>query len=377
MKIYRRHLATCGDSSRKAGDCACPWWGDYKFLGGRHLNSLRTADRKAAEKYLRKLIKEGPPPKRKTAKPGEVDRAEYVDWMDRFIEDRKRADLTERTVLHYHIILEAFGARKGDYKGLTYLDEIDHARIEAFQSSREGRSGGRPTQLTLRTEMDVLRAFSKYCIKHGAMLRNHASEIKIKVKGRQCTPPFADDELAAILGAANGPVRVLIELMARSGLRIGDAVSLRRDDIDGTTIRRKMQKSRYLNEVTIPLGEYPELLAELEALPASDPDGLYFFHDGETDLMAATEYWRQKMRGVFARAKVKDAHPHRLRDTFAVNLIRRGVPIHVVSLLLGHQNVTITQKYYAKYNPSMETLLVDAMKKGAPKKRLVPVAVRA
>lgn len=41
--------------------------------------------------------------------------------------------------------------------------------------------------------------------------------------------------------------------------------------------------------------------------------------------------------------KVENAHPHRLRDTFCVELLLTGVPIEQVSILLGHRQLVRTQ----------------------------------
>jgi integrase/recombinase XerD len=37
------------------------------------------------------------------------------------------------------------------------------------------------------------------------------------------------------------------------------------------------------------------------------------------------------------------------RDTFAVELLNRGVPIDRVSLLLGHSSVRVTERHYAPF----------------------------
>jgi integrase/recombinase XerD len=367
MQIYRRHLKTCGDSSRLAGDCACPLWADWKWLGKRVLSSLKTSDRKQADANLRRLIKNGPPPKQ-PKKPKETDRPEYSDYLERFLADREGADLTARTIQHYRIILDAFGAYKGSYSGVQYLDEINKAKVEAFLASREGRSGGKPTQQTKRSEVDVLRAFMKYCISHDVMKKNFASEIKIKVKDRKRTARFTDEEMDAILKAAGtGPLLVLIELMVNTGLRLGDAVTLKRSDLDDTMLKRKMQKSRYTHTVRVPLDDNRKLLADLRALPASDEKDQYFFYDGFSEMMSVTEHWRHQMRIVFARAGVVGGHPHRFRDTFAMNLRRRGVAIDVISQLLGHRDVRVTQRAYVD-NDDDATLPVlrDAMKLIAP-----------
>ncbi len=63
------------------------------------------------------------------------------------------------------------------------------------------------------------------------------------------------------------------------------------------------------------------------------------------------------MANLFELAKVEDAHPHRFRDTFAVELLLSGVPIERVSILLGHQSVRITERHYAPWVRSRQEQL--------------------
>ena len=55
---------------------------------------------------------------------------------------------------------------------------------------------------------------------------------------------------------------------------------------------------------------------------------------------------------------------HRFRHTFAVELLKAEVDIRKVSKGLGHSSVTITEKYYAKWNKAQQDLL-DADLTGA------------
>jgi len=55
---------------------------------------------------------------------------------------------------------------------------------------------------------------------------------------------------------------------------------------------------------------------------------------------------------LFAEAKIKKAGhmmSHRLRDTFAVDLLEKGVPLEEVSKLLGHESIKTTERSYAKW----------------------------
>jgi integrase len=51
---------------------------------------------------------------------------------------------------------------------------------------------------------------------------------------------------------------------------------------------------------------------------------------------------------------VTHGHAHRFRNTFAVELLLAGVPLERVSILLGHQSVRITERYYSAWMDSRQ-----------------------
>jgi integrase len=62
-----------------------------------------------------------------------------------------------------------------------------------------------------------------------------------------------------------------------------------------------------------------------------------------------TGNWRRTFRRLCAIAGVRGGHPHRFRDTLAVELLLEGVPIERVSILLGHSSVKITERHYTPW----------------------------
>jgi integrase/recombinase XerD len=56
-----------------------------------------------------------------------------------------------------------------------------------------------------------------------------------------------------------------------------------------------------------------------------------------------------KKVGDTADPNVPNSHPHRFRDTFAVSLLLKGVPLDSVSKLLGHSSIKITERHYAPW----------------------------
>jgi len=95
-----------------------------------------------------------------------------------------------------------------------------------------------------------------------------------------------------------------------------------------------------------------------------------FFWSGQGKRETAVCDWQDKIKGVFDLAGIvkglSNAVSHRLRDTFAVELLLAGVPIERVSVLLGHQSIRITEKHYSPWTRSrqeqIEAVLAAAWK---------------
>ena len=92
----------------------------------------------------------------------------------------------------------------------------------------------------------------------------------------------------------------------------------------------------------------------LRALPSDN--ARYFFWSGNGDPQTACKGWRRSLTRLFTVANIrkpdgtlKRCHAHMFRDTFAVELLNKGVPIDRVSLLLGHSSVKVTEKHYAPF----------------------------
>ncbi len=147
-------------------------------------------------------------------------------------------------------------------------------------------------------------------------------------------------------------VRALVQLMRWSGLAIRDAVTLRRDEIIFDKpkglyrIVTARQKTGTHVSVPIPLKIAKELLAVLNG------NEVYVFWSGNGQEQSAVTHWQDDMRTLFKAAGITSAGnmlSHRLRDTFAVDLLEKGVPLEEVSKLLGHESIKTTERHYAKW----------------------------
>jgi len=146
--------------------------------------------------------------------------------------------------------------------------------------------------------------------------------------------------------------------MRHVGLRISDAATFNRKRVmaDGSIFLYTQKTGQ---PVTIPM--HPELKTALEAIAPNG--GGYYFWSGESAVTTATDNWRRRYEKLFKAAGIEKGHPHRFRDTFAVDLLVRGVPLDQVSILLGHSSVKITEKHYLAFVAARRQQIADAVRR--------------
>jgi integrase len=156
--------------------------------------------------------------------------------------------------------------------------------------------------------------------------------------------PFTADHLSKLRGAAGTDLLAFL-LLRWTGLRGSDAVGLHWGEIDWASkeINRLTQKRR--KRVIVPI--HPELQFVLETEYAQRNP-----HVEERVLLnpnTGKPYTRprlyERMLALGRRAGVLDAHPHRFRDTFAVDMLARGASPYDVAKLLGDTIETVEKHY--------------------------------
>lgn len=76
-----------------------------------------------------------------------------------------------------------------------------------------------------------------------------------------------------------------------------------------------------------------------------------------------TNFWVSHWKPLLARLNIEHRGFHHCRHTYATLAINAGVPVNVVSYVLGHSNSTTTLRTYAHYLPSQQRQATDAIAK--------------
>jgi integrase/recombinase XerD len=345
LTIFRRHKKNCGhrNEGRRYRRCHCPISVEG-FIGERHVRAaLKTADWQRASDIVRQWEAE-----QQIA--GRQNPVSIADAAEKFLADTRARNLGEQTISKYDLLLRRLKdfAERGDY---SLLRELDVDALTRFRL--EWKDGPRASQ----KKLERLRAFFRFAQKRHWIGDNPAGELKAPKITASPTLPFTHDEMVKILAATEAyqreaahnarlnaiRLRSLILLMRYSGLRIGDAVSLSLDRLNGNVLFLYTAKTGTPVRVTL-----PEFVAD--ALRATPPmNDRFWFWTGESKLRTAIGKWQDRLLSLFRLAGVAGGHAHRFRDTFAVELLLSGVSLERVSVLLGHQSVRITERHYSPW----------------------------
>jgi len=181
----------------------------------------------------------------------------------------------------------------------------------------------------------------------------------VKLRAQRRIPGVLDaDQVDAVLRACDRlRDRLLFMLLADSGLRVGEALGLRHEDIDAAgrlvavTPRTNSNGARaksWARQVPLP-ARVVRLYSDYLHTEYGDLDSDYVF----VNLWSAPVGQPLHYRSVYDLVcRLRDRTgivfgPHTFRHTYATELLRRKVPVEVVQKLLGHASIATTSDTYA------------------------------
>jgi integrase/recombinase XerD len=348
LTIYRRHRRNCKHRAkgRKHRHCQCPIWVDG-FLSGKEIReSLKLRDwQKALERVREWEIEDRRIQKQQT-------RLTIITAHQKFMADAEARKLNQATLYKYRLLFRHLD-KFAESSKLEFLDQLDLDTLATFRATW---TEGPRTSLK---KLERLRAFMRFAEKRKWIDGNPAIDLKAPKVPNKPTLPFTREEMISILtalgpygksaGLRNGQrLKAFVLLLRYSGMRIGDAVQLGVNRLQGNKLLLHTEKTGVHVYCVL-----PDIVTKaLEAAPHSSQN--YFFWTGQSTVRSAKGKWQRRLQRLFEFASLVGGHAHRFRDTFAVELLLAGVPLDRVSILLGHTSIRITERHYAPWTRSRQ-----------------------
>jgi integrase len=234
-------------------------------------------------------------------------------------------------------------------ENITLLQGITKAVVERFKvwrvdSINKKKFSRGATGLLL--DVAILHRVFWFAVENEMIVKN-----PVRMEGRpggnrddRGAQPFDAKELAKLRERADSDLLIFL-LLRWTGLRGGDAVALTWQEVrfDRKEIERVTQKRR--KKVILPLNV--ELLFALEAeherLKPEPTDRVLL--NPVTKLPMTRPRLYERMLALGTRAGIPKAHPHRFRDTLAVDMLSRGASPYDVAKVLGDTIDTVERHY--------------------------------
>ena len=255
-----------------------------------------------------------------------------------FLASKHVEGCSERTIRYYHSTIDKM--LNVVNKKIEFISTDDLRKYLADYKDNNNAS-----KTTIDNVRRVLSSFFSWLEDEDYILKNPVRRI-CKIKTKKVVKEVISDENFEILRDSCSNVRdlAMIELLASTGIRVGELVNLNIDDVlfneRECVVLGKGDSERivYFDAKT-----KIHLLKYLENRTDNNPALFVSFKK---------PYKRLGINGVERRirelgngANIKKVHPHKFRRTMATNAIDKGMPIEQVQKLLGHVQIDTTMQY--------------------------------
>ena len=315
------------------------------YDGVIHWKQLPTLRRQALDRIIARVIRH--------QVPGEGHVLSYLQQLYRR-NCRSRTICTSASSLVFFLLFIK-------QSGKEYLELIVRQDLEAFVEHEQGRG---PKPKTIHFRIQILYAFIRYLVKEN-VLRPELLERKIRLRVPQslpkaiCTPDII--RLLSVIDHTRD--RAMILTLLRTGMRIGELLSLRVNDVDLRERTVKIYQSEK-NSIGRVVYVSDDACAALRLwLQQRNPSKSYLFY-GQRGPLGYTAS-RDRFIHYLGKAGLADKGYtlHCLRHTFATDLLNAGMHLECLQQLLGHSKIEVTRIYARLSDATREEEYFKAMTK--------------
>jgi integrase/recombinase XerD len=237
------------------------------------------------------------------------------------------------------LFLEFYGK-----SGKRELAEMERADLEGFIEQEQDR-GLRIS--TVRTRLACIIAFLHFLMEQD-LIPLSLLKRRIKLKLPEVLPrAMHPADVKKLLSVIDDPRdRALILLLLRTGMRIGEALGLRLNDLDMQDRKVHLFQGEKNSMGRVVYLSDDVLLALKHWLWRRDPNQEFLFYGrGNKPICYSTGRSRFVKYIQKAGLEQKGYTVHCLRHTFASELLNAGMRLECLQQLLGHQDIEVTRRY--------------------------------
>lgn len=263
---------------------------------------------------------------------------EERDAVEAFITAKRIEGCSEKTLKYYRKTIESMLSAIAKNASQITTEDL-RKYLTTYQTQR------RSSKVTIDNIRRILSSFFSWLEDEDFILKSPVRRIH-KVKTAKLVKDTYTDEALELMRDSCTTTRdlAMIDLLASSGMRVGEMVMLNREDIDFNE-RECVVIGKGNKERLVYFDARTKIHLQNYLRERTDSDNALF-----VTLLAPHK--RLQISGVEIRLRqigralnMTKVHPHKFRRTLATMAIDKGMPIEQVQHLLGHQSLDTTLQY--------------------------------
>ena len=225
----------------------------------------------------------------------------------------------------------------------TFLEMITDGLSMSTKSNRAGHISAFFNFMAETFDLQIINPCSRGIIK------------KLYKQPRHTPPELLDKEIIdEIIYRTAGRDRIILELMGRTAMRVGEVLHIRPQDLNPevNTVTIEQPKSGRQGEVVYIPQKMMRRVDDYVRENGIKPAGKIF------PLSYSTAYRMVKNSGLVVGVRLR---PHDLRRHAATQASRSGIPLEMVSkVILRHADIATTQRYLGKVSVSEASRMIES-----------------
>lgn len=229
-----------------------------------------------------------------------------------------------------------------------YIESLHRKKIEPSSQSRK---------------LSAIKSFHKFLLKEKYVSNNIVSAIDLPKQTKKLPTVLSIEEVDLLLNTLNTDTplesrnKAMIELTYASGLRVTELVSLKLSDLHldagFVQIHGKGNKERIVPVGEIAIDSLNYYLQNSRVQLIKRHNDFVFVNGRDGGPMTRQAFFLIIKDKVKQAGIKKEISPHKLRHSFASHLLKNGVDLRLIQELLGHEDISTTERYTHLQNEDM------------------------
>lgn len=277
----------------------------------------------------------------------------FRDAVTEFHFDCQVRKLSAKTIKLYDRQLEYLAAYIEKADGIMMLEDVRSVHIKRFLVGK-AEAGRKPQYIN-----DLLKAFKvffKYCVQEEHIKTDPCAKVHNVKQPKVKIRTFNEEEIRGMLNYFSGRKytdirnKTMLALFFDTGMRLNEVLTLKQEQIydDYILVHGKGNKERlvpvspYLSKLLLKYRVVKDSYFHINIIPQSF---VFVSYRGEQlTQQAVSNMLKEAAEAVGVRKDIR-VSPHTCRHTFAHLQLKNGLDLYSLSRLMGHENISITQRY--------------------------------